>query len=155
MVAEVISELSYFLPILSFLFVFIVIFALLDKTKVVSESKFLNIFLSGIVAVIFITFTSVRSYVENIVPWVAVLIVALFFVLFIVLAAGGKAGDYKKPVLWVFVILLILIFLFAAIKVFSATLGSLLPESLIYSSRFLGAVLLIILTAAVAWVMTR
>ena len=79
-----ISGLAYFMPIFGFLFIFVIVFALLDKTKILGGVKWIDVLISFIVAIIFATMTSVREYVEQVTPWFVVLVVALFFILVIV-----------------------------------------------------------------------
>ena len=76
-----ISLIQDFLPILSFLLIFAVVFALLAKYKLLGEeSKFLNLFVSFLIAAIFVSLTSARDYVLAITPWfvVFVLMVKIF-----------------------------------------------------------------------------
>ena len=65
-----ISGVTYFEPILAFLVVFVVLYAVLAKTKILGEdNKFVNIFASFLVATIFVAAAGVREYVLTITPW--------------------------------------------------------------------------------------
>ncbi len=164
-----ITFITYFLPLFAFLLVFVIIYALLSKTEVLGESKFVHILVSFIIAIIFISVSSIRQYVTSVVPWFSVLIVAIFFILLIV---GFSQKDFTiiKPwFTWVFVILLIIVFLVAAVKVFNKQLGPYLPESdeepdssfglrlknFLYSQEFLGTLLLLVIAVIVSWVITK
>lgn len=160
---------TYFLPVFAFLLVFVIIYALLAKTEILGETKSVNILIAFVIAIIFISVSSVRQYVTSVVPWFAVLIAALFFILLIVGLSQKDFTIIKPWFTWVFVILLILVFLIAAIKVFNKQIGPYLPESekepsnsfgaklkdFFYSQKFLGALLLLIIAALTTWVITR
>jgi len=151
--------LSTFLPVFSFLFVFVVSYAIIAKTKLLGENKFINIFISFLIAIIFLGFSSVREYVINIVPWFAVLITVLFFIL-LVIGFTGKLEDLVKPgFVWFFVVVLVVIFLVAAVNVFSTVLQPYLPggtkAQFLYTEKFLVTFLLVVTTAIVSWVLTR
>jgi len=151
-----VSGLSYFMPVFGFLFVFVVVYAILAKTKLLGESGFINSLVSFIMAIIFITISPAREYVTAIIPWFAVLVASLFFVLIIIGFSQKKLEDMMKPSLaWVFILLLVIIFIVAAINVFGPVLGPLIPTSFLFSERFLGALLLLVIAAIVSWVLTR
>lgn len=159
-----ISFINYFAPIFVFLLVFIVLYALLVKTKVLGEAKWVSIFISFIVASLFVSMAGAKDYIYSIAPWFALLLVSMFF-LFVVLAFAGKA-DINKGVGVAVAIILGIVFLVALFSVFSYLMTS-LPGSIggsadhspflnwLYSSRVSGAVLLIIISAIVAWVLVK
>ncbi|HIG52212.1 hypothetical protein CXT76_00850 [Candidatus Parvarchaeota archaeon] len=164
-----ISSIAYFTPILVFLIVFVIMFALLARTKILGESKFIQLFISFLISTIFVTAGSVNQIVLNVVPWFVVLIVALFFILALAGFIGKSDELVGKGLGWFFVGLLILIFLISGIKVFSATIGPYLPGSdlpggdqdilritdWIYSPRVAGAALLLAVTAVVSWILVK
>ena len=163
-----ISGLYFFMPVFSFLFVFIIVFALLKSSKLLGDVPFANFFISFIMAIIFISFSSLEFYVRNIIPWVAVLIVIIFLVLLVV---GFATKDFwiflGNKLAWVSIGLLVLIFLIAAIKVFNPIihpdLGITSGEGISLfdqlreaaDSTVVGSLLLIIIAAIVAWVITK
>lgn len=164
------SGLTFLVPIFGFLFVFIILFALLSKTKILGGSRWIDLFVSFIVSIIFVSVSSARVYVESILPWFAILIVAIFLVLIIIGITQKDLDKFMKPwFAWVFIILLIIIFLVAAIKVFAPSISPWLPgyssagldplsvriKDFFYSSKFLGSLLLIILAAIVSWVLVK
>ena len=165
-----ISGIFIFMPIFSFLFVFLIVYAVLAKTKLLGEAAFINFFVSFIMAIIFISFSSLELYVQTIVPWFVVLLVCVFLVLLIV-SFSSKDLEwlmwFKGGFAWAVLIILIIVFLIAAIRVFNPIFhpdlgitsgeGTSLLEQLSYASegRIFGTVLLIIIAAAVSWVITR
>jgi len=153
-----ISGLSFFMPLFGFLLVFTIMLALLLKTKLLGENKFVNVVISFIIAIIFATMTNVREYVQNVTPWFVVLVIALFFILIIVGLYTPKVADVVKPgFVWFFIILLILVFLIAAITVFSSFSGIWddVTNFVTNEARFAGAIILLIIAILAAWVMTK
>jgi len=164
-----VSALTYFAPIAMFLLIFLVVFAILHKTKVLGENKWIHLFVGLLIASLFISFGSAREYVQTIVPWVAVLLISLFFVLLIIGFAGKPMDFMTKGIGIAFFVVLIIIFLVSAYFVFSHVVGPYMPWSThtgissdgarvtgwIYSSRVVGAVVLIVISAIVAWILTK
>ncbi len=161
-----ISGLNFFMPVFSFLFVFIIIYALLAKSKVIGESKFVLLLISFIVAVIFMSFSSLELYVQTVIPWVVVLTIFTLFVLMLGMFSS-KNWIPKSWLGWVIIGILVLIFLISAIKVFNPVfhpdLGitsgegtSLLEQVGSYmGGGFLGSILLIVIAIVVAWIITK
>lgn len=165
-----VSGLAYFMNIFGFLLVFLVVYAILFKTKILGESPFVNSFTSFIFAIIFVVFAPGVEYVQTIIPWVAILIICLFCVLLIAGLAQKDLDKFMKPGLaWAFIVPLIIVFLVSAIIVFNPLLTPYLPGSSgsggnssllffkdwVYSDKVLGAILLLIVAAAASWVITR
>jgi len=164
------SAVNYVLPIASFLLVFIIVFAVLFKTKLLGENKWVQLFLSLIVAVIFVSFVGARDYVATIVPWFAVLVVALFLILFMLGFVGAKMPAFSKGIAVIFVILLAVVFIVSAFFVFSHVLVKYVPgpsygvnanpnvtalTNWLYSAKVMGAVFLIIIAALVSWILVK
>jgi len=154
-----ISGLSYFMPIFGFLFVFVIVYALLLKTKLLGENMFVNLIISFIVAIIFSVTASAQTYVQQVAPWFAVLMIALFFVLIIIGLSQQKISDIMKPgFVWVFIVLLILVFLISAIKVFPNAFGHAWWDVVGFvtvQARIAGAIILLIIAGIAAWIITR
>ena len=152
-----ISWISYFAPLWAFLIVFVILFALLYRTKLLGENAWLQLFISFLISTIFVSAAGVRDYVLTITPWFALLIVSLFFVLFIIGFVGKPSEFMQKGVGIAFVLVLIVIFLVSGFIVFSDVLGPYLPGNpagdLIYTSRVFGALLLLVICAIVSWVL--
>jgi hypothetical protein len=160
------SGISYFLPILSFLVVFIIVFAVLNKTKLLGENKWWQLFVSFIIATIFVSAAGARDYVLNIIPWFGVLIVSFVLILAVVAFIGEPLKDMHKGLGIAFVIILILAFLVSAIFVFSDYIAPYLPWNYpagggsvladwLYSPRVFGAILLLIVSAVVSWILVK
>lgn len=167
MVTDV-SAVTYFAPIFVFLLVFVVVFAVLARTKILGDEfpRVLLIFIAFVVAALFISFGGVQRYVETLVPWLAVLIVSLFFLLLM----AGFAGVKMERGLGVGAVVVgILIFVVSGVVVFSGVLGPYLPGSSVaggdasvlritdwlYSPRVVGAVVLIIAAGITSWILVK
>jgi len=160
------SWLGYYMPIFGFFFVFVVMYAILIKTKILGDNAFTNAFVSFIFAIIFVTFSPGVDFVGTVLPWVSILIIALFFILLIVGFSQKSIDEFMKPGLaWVFIVILALIFLISAIVVFNPVIGPYLPGQpeaeaskffgFIYGEKFLGALLLLVVAALASWVIAR
>jgi hypothetical protein len=164
-----ISAITFFAPIAAFLLVFIVVFAVLYKLELVGENRWVQLFASFLVASIFVSFGGTKDYVLTVVPWVAVLILALFFILLLLGFVGGKDSDFMhKGIGITVVIILALVFLVSAFVVFNDVLflpGGPIPDGAdiesvvffdwLYSDRVIGALVLIIASAIVTWVLVK
>lgn len=170
MVADL-SAFAFLAPVWVFLAVFIVIYALLAKTQILGDEKWLNLFISFVIATIFISAGSVQQYVSTIIPWLAVLIISLFFILLLVGFIGKDATWMHKSIGAVVVILAIVIFVISGVKVFYTSLAPYLPgsysygtgvnpEATVFSNFFFsgpvfGAIILLILSGIVSWVLVK
>jgi hypothetical protein len=165
-----ISGINFFMPILIFLFIFVILYAILAKTKIIGDNKFVHLLISFIISIVFMSFSSINLYVKTIIPWFAVMVVIVFFVLVV---AGFSTKSWDKIMTpafaWVVIGILIIIFLLAAIRVFNPVfhpdLGitegngnqSLIQQisSFLVSSNIAGGILLIIVAIIISWILTK
>lgn len=117
------TSVTYFLPLLGFLVVFILGFVVIQKSKL-TENKFTQSILAFIIAVVFVSASAPTGFILALVPWFAVLIVGMFFVLLI---GGfvdlGVSGDWGKGVGKIFVYIFGLVFVVTAFFVFYPYFG--------------------------------
>lgn len=141
------------LPLLTFLVVFILTFAVLNKTKVI-DNAFMQLLIAFLLSTIFITAAGAREYVEQIVPWFAVLLVCLFFIMAVMGFVGNDIDFMRKGIGGAFVAILIIAFVISGFVIFSSGLQP-------YTSRFFSSprtysgVLLIVIGGAVGWVLMK
>jgi|SRR3989344_2463363 len=169
MVAQIdVSGISYFLPIISFLVVWIIVFAILNKTKII-EQPILQTFVAFLFATIFVAAVGPREYIINVSAWFAVFLISLFLIMLIMGLVGKDMSFMNKGIGVAFVIIVILMFIISAIVIFSDYLGPYLPwsysssgnsdasaiTSWLYSARVMGAVLLIVVSAVVSWILVK
>ncbi|MEA3329149.1 MAG: hypothetical protein U9Q06_00205 [Nanoarchaeota archaeon] len=163
-----ISWLNFYMPIFGFLFVFVVMFAILLKTKVLGDNVFTNSFISFIFAVIFITFAPGVDFITMVLPWFVILIVSLLLVLIIVGFSQENMETFMKPWLgWAVIVLLMVIFLVSAIVVFNPVIGPYLPgaesgegalftlKDFVYGEQFLGGLLILVVAVAASWLIAK
>jgi hypothetical protein len=155
MAAVDVSLIQNYLPILSFLLVFVVVFALLAKSKILGESKFVNLFVSFLVATIFVSLTSAREYVISITPWFAVFVLISLFVLVLAAVAGKVPEVFTKGVGIAVTIGLLILFLVSAYYTFSSTPFVEQLADWVSSPRVYGILLLVATSAIVSWVLIK
>jgi len=162
-----ITGIYFFMPVFSFLFVFVVVYAILAKTKVLGEQK-VNLIVSFVMAIIFMNFSSMQLYVETMLPWFIVFVICLFLVLVIMAFSTKDVGKMMTPAFaWIMVAILVVIFLISAIKVFNPvfhpeygiTSGN-SPQIIsqirsVFDNSASGSILLLIVAAVVTWVLVR
>ena len=167
MVVDV-SGIAYFAPIWSFLIVWAISYAVFAKTKIIGENNTFIVFVAFVIASIFVTVGGLRQYVLTVVPWAAVLIVSAAFVLAL-MGFVGSSDSVKKGAGLVLVVIFAIVFLVSGIFVYSSVIGPYLPGSSmsapnsdiktitdwLYSGRVSGAVLLIIASAVVSWILLK
>lgn len=164
------EQFAYFMPILGFLFVFTLMYALLAKTKVLGENKYVHLLLSFVIAIVFVASPLIRSYTIVILPWFVVFVIAVFMIMIVIGFTQGKLDTITKPwFAWSVIIILILVFLIAAINVFSPVIGPYLPggnesagepfgleiKHTIFHPAVLGAILLFVVAAIASWILTK
>lgn len=161
------SGITYVLPIVSFLLVFVIVFAVLQKAKII-EKIWIQVFVSFLFATVFISATGPTKYVENIVPWFVMFVISLFLVMLMMGFVGKMSDSLHKGIGIAFVAIVIIMFVVSAIVVFNDSLSPYLPWSSdsgtgsageftnwFYSGRVMGAVLLIVVSAIVSLILIR
>lgn len=153
----------YFLPIISFLVVFMVSYAVLTKAKIFDVAPFWNIFLSFLVAVVFVISPGPRTFVESIIPWFAILLIS-FFLILVLFGLSGFTG-WNQTAAKVFGIALLVLFVVSGVIIFSSYFSPYLPwnsgaganpdvRTIVdwtFSPRVFGAILLIGVSALVSY----
>jgi len=101
--------------ILPFLLIFTIIFAILDRTKILGEGKKqINAIISFVIALIFVSFSYAVGIIVNLMPVLAVVVVViLIFMILYGFAAGGKEFSMPKGLKITFGILIGLVLIIA------------------------------------------
>jgi len=151
------SGISTFVPVFGFLLVFVVSYALLGKTKVLGENKFVHILVSFAIAIIFLVSANAVEYVRVVTPWFAAFIVSLLFIALVVGVTGNMEKIFKPGFTWFIVIVLLLIFVISAIYVFADVINKYMgePKAFLLQPQILGVLVLVALTVFAAWLLTR
>ncbi|PIN89139.1 hypothetical protein COU60_04715 [Candidatus Pacearchaeota archaeon CG10_big_fil_rev_8_21_14_0_10_34_76] len=167
-VADV-GGLGFLAPVLAFLIVAIILGALLKKTEILGNNPWTSLIVALGISAIFVSVASIRSLVLDVIPWFAVLLLMLFFLL-VLTAFMGKSDMIGKKLGWFFIIAMIVIFFVVGINVFAGSILPYLPgptfgfggepKYLIffdwfYSPRISGAFWLIVSAIVTGWVLVK
>ncbi len=141
------------LPLFTFLVVFVLIFAVLNKTKVI-ENAFMQLLIAFLLSTIFVTAAGARAYVEAVTPWFAVLLVCLFFIMAVMGFVGKDVDFMKKGIGGVFIAILIIAFVISGILVFSTGLQPYLG-AFFSSPRLYSGIILLVIAGAIGWALMK
>ena len=159
-----VTGLSYFLPLFSFLLVFIITYSVLFRTKLTGENQWVQLLSSFIVATIFIIAIKPNEFVLSIIPWFAVMLIAMFLVLAFTGFIGGMK-EWESGIGKGMIVIMLLIFLVSAFLVFSSSITPYLPGgsggntdvsaffNWVYSSNVAGAIILLAVAGLVSWIL--
>ena len=149
-----VSAVGYFMPIFAFLLVFIVVYALLVKTKVLGDNQAVMLFISFIMSSFFIVQTSLVEFVKFTSAWFVVGIVAVFFLIALLGFLPGKTpfeflskGNWFS---WVVFGILAIFFITSSSYIFNWIINWGLFRDW-FSSEWFGMVLLLFIAGVVAW----
>jgi len=149
-----ISAIGYFMPILAFLLVFIIIYALLRKTEILGSSEPVMLFVSFILASFFVVEASLVEFVRFGSAWFGVFIVMIFFIL-----ATVAFMPWKEPFnfltkndwfSWMLLGVIFVFFVLSSIYVFDWVVNWETVQDW-FDSEWFGLVLLLAIAAVVSW----
>ena len=148
------SFIGYFMPVFSFLLVFIVIYAVLFKTKVLGDNQPVMLFVSFILSSFFIVQASLVEFVEFTSSWFAVLVIGVFFLIAIVGFIPGKEPfkflGKSSWFSWVVLGVIIGLFVISSAYVFNWAVNWGTVQDWFDTSWF-GMILLLAVAAVVSW----
>ena len=149
------TGLSFFMPIVSFLLVFIVVYALLAKTEVLGENQFIHLFVSFLLAILFVVEVDLVNFVNFSSAWFVVFIVCVVLILALVgFTQGGLDFIQNKWIAWVMVAVLIGFFIISSAFTFNWAVNWVMVWDWFYTDWF-SLVLLLIIAGVVAWVVAK
>lgn len=154
------SLLKYFTPLFVWLFLFILLYAILEKTKILGEkASALNLMLAISLSAIGIFYTKLSTLIEFIAPWMIFVFVFLF-ILFMGLMFLGVQQEaiWKNLSVWTVLIVSFVIILIAISQTYgdvfspysNTTSGKTISgeaQSTIFNPRVLGSIFLLIIIA--------
>lgn len=159
MVAEAsISAIGYFMPIFAFLLVFIVVYALLVKTKVLGDSQPVMLFISFILSAFFIVEASLVEFVQFSSAWFGVGVIGLFFLIVVLAfipgidigAFFGKGNWFA----WTLLGVVIVFFIVSSAYVFNWVTSWGVIQSW-FNTEWFGLILLLIIAGVVSIILTK
>ncbi|MBT6689971.1 hypothetical protein HN903_04640 [archaeon] len=158
MVEASVSAIGYFMPIFAFLLVFIVIYALLVKTKVLGESPAVMLFISFILSSFFIVEASLVDFVQFSSAWFGTIVISLFFLIVILAFIPGiKIGEFFGKgnwFAWVLLGVMLLFFIFSSAYVFNWVLNWEMIQGW-FDEGWFGMILLLVIAGVVSFVLTK
>lgn len=138
--------------LLPFLLVFVLVFAVLQKTKVLGENKNqIDALVALVVGLILIGVDSARNFIVNILPWLAVglVVILIYLLLFGFVGSNEKGIQLEKWMKPTFAILSV-IFVVVLVLIYSGYWEKIFSDSLTSSSWLPNVIFLIIIGAAMA-----
>ena len=155
MVAEAsVSFIGYFMPIFAFLLVFIVIYALLFKTKVLGDNQPVMLFISFILSSFFIVQASLVEFVKFTSAWFGAVVIGIFFLIAILGFLPGKEpfaflgkGNWFS---WIILGVIVALFVISSAYVFNWAVNWGTVQNWFDTSWF-GMILLLVVAAIVSW----
>lgn len=151
------AAISTIMPVISFLFIFILIYALLVKTKILGENNMVSLFLSLIIASFFIVNVNLVEFTQMNVSWFVVFIVCLFMILLMLSFVGKEASEFfvkNTKVAGVLVALVIIMFIVSASYAFNWAVNFDLVQTW-FDKDWFGMVLLVVVAIIVSLVLTK
>lgn len=157
MVVAEIGSISYFLPIFSFLLVFILVYAILKKTAILGDSNGVLLFISLILASFFIVNVKMVEFVEFSSSWFVVFLVCILFILMFLAFVSKdylKVFTENKAFALIFLAVLIIAFVVSAARIFNWVLEWDKIQAW-FSTDWFGMILLLAVAGVVAWVLSK
>lgn len=161
-----ISVLSFFRPIFVFLFVFAVLYAILEKTKIFGATKGINSLIAFVLALLFIISGELVEVVNIATPWFTILFIAILMMVLIFMFVGVKpeiiAATFQQTwFVWILVLVMFAIFGYALSQVFGSQIQSIYGGDsttagksvgfdvgrIIFHPKILGVILIIVIAA--------
>jgi hypothetical protein len=149
------APLGYFMPIFSFLFVFILIYALFIKTKVLGDNQAVSLMLSLMLSAFFIFNASLVELVTNASAWFVAFFVCIFLIVVMLTFTHGKIDKVmNKQMAWVLLAVVIIIFVVSSSYVFNwaVSWGTLKDWA---NTDWFGFILLLVMAGIVSAVLTK
>jgi hypothetical protein len=151
------AAISTVMPVISFLFIFILIYALLVKTEILGKNNMVALFLSLIIASFFIVNVNLVEFTKMNVSWFVVFIVCLFMILLMLSFVGKEATEFftkDTKIAGVLVALVIVMFIVSASYAFNWAINFDLVQSW-FNQEWFGMVALIVVAGIVSLVLTK
>jgi len=154
--------LEFFLPVFSFLFIFVIMYAVLDKFELMGKNNSIKFIAALCIALLFLFSKGILEFVNFVTPWFVVLVIIALFVLSLFMFMGVKEESIRnavsQPTVYWTVLVVVIILLIAAIGTvfsdfFSSEGGSITDPTkasitqILVHPRVLGALFLLIIVS--------
>jgi len=119
-----ISLLKFLSPLITFLLIWGITYAVLEKSNILKGTKQFHAFLGFIVALLFSFTPKAVTLIETVTPWIVVLFVVVILILVLFLATGWTEHSFQEamgePVMrWTLIIIILIILVASLTKVFA------------------------------------
>ncbi len=126
--------LNYISPIFIFLFVMVLFFAVLEKTKLLGESKGVSALVAFCIALLFMITATATELVRILTPWLVMLIIISMVFMMFFMFLGVKPEAIEKAVsnpsfFWPIFIVLLVVLGIALTQVFGPQIASLTQQN--------------------------
>ncbi len=151
------APIATIMPVISFLFVFILIYALFIKTKVLGDNVWTALFLSLIIASFFIVNVDLVEFTKMSISWFVVFIVCVFLILLVLGFVGDdtlKVFTGNKSIAGIIVALVVIVFVISSMYTFNWAINWDKIQGWVDKDWF-GMVALIIVAGIVSFVLTK
>ena len=120
--------LAFILPVFSFLLIYGIIFAILQKVKIFGDNTTTNTMIAFAISVLFVITPGAMEFVATIAPWFVVMVFVAFSFILVFMFFGTKEEAIAKlsedaTIQWTVIILGIIIVVAALVKVFGPFFG--------------------------------
>ena len=169
-----ISLLNFLSPLITFLLIWGIVYAILEKSQLLKGTSPFHAFLGFVIALLFSFTPKAVEFIETITPWMVVLFVVVILILVLFLSMGWTESSFQdamgEPVMrWTIIIIVLIILVSSLTQVFapafseegsgggssivngeevSDTVGEEVRKA-VFSPKVLGAVFLLIIAAFV------
>jgi len=90
------GSLTYFTPVLIFVLVFVILYALLEKARVLGENSGLHGLVAFIFSLLFVLIKPFRQLLLTIIPWFVILFLLVVIILIGIMILGFKKKDITE-----------------------------------------------------------
>ncbi len=160
-----VSVLSYFKPIFVFLFVFAILYAILEKTKIFGGAKGVNSLVAFVLALLFII-SDLVDVIDIATPWFTILFIMIIMMVLVFMFVGVKpetiSATFEQTwLVWTLVLVMFAIFGYALSQVFGSQIQAIYAGDtatagkgigfdvgrIIFHPKILGVILIIVIAA--------
>ncbi|MFH0831319.1 MAG: hypothetical protein V1886_00415 [archaeon] len=159
-------SLAYLMTALAFILVITLVYAMLNKTKILGENSSVNFLVSFVIALIFVITPVARNYTLKATPWIAVFLVCLFLFMLVITFVHGNFEFVLKNKGFSIVLMIILLVIFVLsganvlgylttkyLGIAGISLGSI--RDTIFQPAVLGVLLLFVVGAVLSWFLSK
>ena len=151
-----IGLLEYFLPVFSFILILVLLYAILQKTRLLGGKPGIDFAIGVFITLIAMLSGRTMDFINVSIPWFVLLIVAVVLI-FIVTSIGLKGEILDIPYLKNIILFVSLIIILASLNFvfgpFTATSYPILET--IFHPRILGAILIVLVIAGIVKVVVK